>query len=101
MRICQLDGAEAKMLEEFGVRPDCNRHLHLRCEEAAQRIENKTYRYVGTKKRAVTRCSYATGEFYDLVDCSKRAWKVKRSGQRSGWFAAVQLTHDARRLGRS
>ncbi len=96
MRVCQLNGTEVKMLEERGCRPDCSRHPHLRSEEAERFVESKTFRYVGTKKSAVTRSSDGTGTFYDRIDCSNRPWAVRRSGM----VSAVQLTHDARVLGR-
>jgi hypothetical protein len=94
MRVCQLGGAEVKLFEERGCRPDCARHVHLRSEEAERLVDSKAFRYVGTKKSSITRSSDATGALYDRVNCSKREWAVRRSGM----VSAIQLTHDARRL---
>jgi hypothetical protein len=95
MRICQLDGKEALMLEQFNVRPDCSKHPHLRSTEAALLVGNKKFRYVGRKMRSVTRCNDGTGAIYDRVDTSKREYKKAKCGTR-GALGTWQLTHDPR-----
>ena len=96
MRVCQLDGKEAKLLEKCGVRPDCGSHPHLRNEEASRLVASRAFRYVGHKQRCITRFGDGTAAFYDRVDCSKRAWAVKRSDP----VVPFRLQTNARRLGR-
>lgn len=65
MRICELSLREAKDLEQFGSRPDCHSHNHLRKEDAQRRVQSKMARFAGPMQRAITATARATEAGYD------------------------------------
>jgi IS5 family transposase len=65
LQICQLSAPEIAALNNFGVRPDCRHHNHLRRTDAERLVESKLSQWVGPKRRAIVATRAFTDRGYD------------------------------------